>query len=355
MLNTSNRNLDTALQQPKQKKSITMATWYYYNENGKKVGPIRGRDLTQLVQQGTITRKTILEDSEGRTGLAGKAKGLTFPETVQSSPPLPVEPNPFTAPLPETENPFVGTLPTATISPQSDIVRSSDIFRSSGIFRSNGTTKKKGKFLRPLVLWLIIVCLSLLPFIILGWVYGEFGLRGAEKKQAALDISQFDKALEVYKTEHGRYPYGRPNVPRSGLAELVGEPNPFIMRGAGEMGLSVPLPPYGATLIELQATQSISQEMQGQPAQTTTPNELQAPLTISEEMRRLTAQVPTPSAPASGAISRNYLGKPLPKDPRGNEYYYEYPTDRRQNGKPAIWSAGPDRIPETKDDITNWK
>jgi len=88
---------------------------------------------------------------------------------------------------------------------------------------------------------------------------------------------------------------------------------------------------------------------------TTTPNGLQAPLTISEEMRRPTAQVPTPSVPASVAISRNYLGKPLPKDPWGNEYYYEYPTDRRQNGKPAIWSAGPDRIPETKDDITNWK
>ena len=61
-----------------------MANWYYYNENGEKIGPIRGRDLKQLVQQGTITRETLVEDENGRTALANNVRGLTFSETVQS-------------------------------------------------------------------------------------------------------------------------------------------------------------------------------------------------------------------------------------------------------------------------------
>jgi len=44
-----------------------MAIWYYYDKNGKKVGPVDGKYFKQLAQQGTITPETVLEDGEGRT------------------------------------------------------------------------------------------------------------------------------------------------------------------------------------------------------------------------------------------------------------------------------------------------
>jgi hypothetical protein len=46
---------------------------------GKKHGRI-GKELKQLVQQGTITPQTFVEDPTGRTGLAKDVNGLTFPE-----------------------------------------------------------------------------------------------------------------------------------------------------------------------------------------------------------------------------------------------------------------------------------
>ena len=50
--------------------------WYYYNENDEKVGPVRGSDLKQLAEQGTITPDTQVEDQNGKTALAGKVIGL---------------------------------------------------------------------------------------------------------------------------------------------------------------------------------------------------------------------------------------------------------------------------------------
>ena len=41
----------------------------------------------------------------------------------------------------------------------------------------------------------------------------------------------------------------------------------------------------------------------------------------------------------------------IPLDPWKNEYKYEYPTTRTTNGKPAVWSAGPDGLYDTEDDI----
>lgn len=58
-----------------------MAHWYYYDENGERTGPIRDSALLRLVQKGTITPETILENSQGDIGLAGETKGLIFPET----------------------------------------------------------------------------------------------------------------------------------------------------------------------------------------------------------------------------------------------------------------------------------
>ena len=126
-----------------------MATWYYYNANNEKIGPLKGRELKQLAQQGTITPKTKVEDSGGRTALAKNVTGLTFAETavsqvenlgeqdferlrkdidqlqnqqekkqpVPQAPPVPppAGPNPFSAPLPGTApagaNPFSAPIP----------------------------------------------------------------------------------------------------------------------------------------------------------------------------------------------------------------------------------------------------
>ena len=79
----------------------TMANWYYYDENGEKIGPIKGRDLNRLAKEETITPETRVEDENGRTALAKNVKGLPFYEARES------ESNPFSgdmssviAPLP---------------------------------------------------------------------------------------------------------------------------------------------------------------------------------------------------------------------------------------------------------------
>ena len=62
-----------------------MADWYFYDANGYKIGPIKGRELKQSAQQGLITPETVVEDENGRTVLAKQVTGLTFGnETVQS-------------------------------------------------------------------------------------------------------------------------------------------------------------------------------------------------------------------------------------------------------------------------------
>ena len=61
-----------------------MSTWHYYNENNEKTGPITSKELKQLVLSGTITQKTIVENSEGRIATAEELTGLTFPTTVQA-------------------------------------------------------------------------------------------------------------------------------------------------------------------------------------------------------------------------------------------------------------------------------
>ena len=63
-----------------------MANWHYFNENREKIGPISGKELKQLAQQGTITPEDFVEDPNGRTGLAKDVKGLTFPKTAQPEP-----------------------------------------------------------------------------------------------------------------------------------------------------------------------------------------------------------------------------------------------------------------------------
>lgn len=49
-----------------------------------------------------------------------------------------------------------------------------------------------------------------------------------------------------------------------------------------------------------------------------------------------------------------YLGKPVPADPWGNKYKYEFPG-KNQTDAPDIWSAGPDGRDNTEDDVCSWK
>jgi general secretion pathway protein G len=56
-----------------------------------------------------------------------------------------------------------------------------------------------------------------------------------------------------------------------------------------------------------------------------------------------------------------YLGKKaLPKDPWGEKYQYEFPSERaagedeEESKTPAIWSYGPDGMDETDDDMISW-
>jgi len=50
-----------------------------------------------------------------------------------------------------------------------------------------------------------------------------------------------------------------------------------------------------------------------------------------------------------------YVSKsPIPKDPWGHEYQYEYPPKHGKDKSPDIWSLGPDGQDNTDDDIVSW-
>jgi len=72
-----------------------MANWYYHNENGEKIGPIRGKELKQLATHGTITPETFVEDENGRTALAKNVTGLTFANVPIPNNPQNSKPNYF--------------------------------------------------------------------------------------------------------------------------------------------------------------------------------------------------------------------------------------------------------------------
>ena len=62
-----------------------------------------------------------------------------------------------------------------------------------------------------------------------------------------------------------------------------------------------------------------------------------------------------PSGRNSSKWSGPYLnGEVVPNDPWGNPYHYRFPG-QRVPGSYDIWSAGPDGIDGTEDDIGNWQ
>lgn len=87
--------------------------WYYYDINNVKIGPITVKQLKQLAMQGLITPDTIIENTNGRTAVAGKV-GLVFPKPAEA--PLaevhePVTPAPSTEPNPFLSNPMIAESP----------------------------------------------------------------------------------------------------------------------------------------------------------------------------------------------------------------------------------------------------
>lgn len=60
-----------------------------------------------------------------------------------------------------------------------------------------------------------------------------------------------------------------------------------------------------------------------------------------------------PTDAVGGVWNGPYLEDPVPLDPWGQPYGYEWPS-RMGNDKPDIWSCGPDGISGTEDDVVSW-
>ena len=74
-------------------------TWFYYDNNGQKQGPITTERLKGLTKQGVILPDTMVENESGRQVIAEKIQGLHFSE-MRCTESVPVEPssaelNPF--------------------------------------------------------------------------------------------------------------------------------------------------------------------------------------------------------------------------------------------------------------------
>jgi hypothetical protein len=69
--------------------SQQMANWHYYNEQGEKI-TVTGGQLKELAKAGVITRDTIIETEDGRSGPARRMQGLTFGAAVPPEAPKPL-------------------------------------------------------------------------------------------------------------------------------------------------------------------------------------------------------------------------------------------------------------------------
>ncbi|MBR2586488.1 MAG: CD225/dispanin family protein [Thermoguttaceae bacterium] len=62
-----------------------MSDWFYYDQQGQKIGPITDSELRELIDQGLILPDTKLETDTGHTGKARQVPGL-FPAAGQNAP-----------------------------------------------------------------------------------------------------------------------------------------------------------------------------------------------------------------------------------------------------------------------------
>ena len=77
---------------PNHHNNMTVTTWYYYDSNGQKQGPITGGQLKGLAKTGKIFPDTVVESEKGRNVAAREIKGLNFlkptpPESLPSTSP----------------------------------------------------------------------------------------------------------------------------------------------------------------------------------------------------------------------------------------------------------------------------
>lgn len=66
-----------------------MANWYYFDEKGKKIGPVESSMLKTLVHVGVITPETILENESGTRYQAFKVKEFGLERPKEPTPPPP--------------------------------------------------------------------------------------------------------------------------------------------------------------------------------------------------------------------------------------------------------------------------
>jgi hypothetical protein len=59
-----------------------MTNWYYYDQTGKKCGPVDSGTLKTLAQHGIITPSTTITNDTGKGAIAGDIKGLEFSQNL---------------------------------------------------------------------------------------------------------------------------------------------------------------------------------------------------------------------------------------------------------------------------------
>jgi uncharacterized membrane protein len=79
-----------------------MANFYYYDDNGRKIGPMNNAQLKALAVQGVIVPDTQLEADTGHSGKAGQIKGL-----FAAAPPQPVSVPPLGNAAPKSNLPLI--------------------------------------------------------------------------------------------------------------------------------------------------------------------------------------------------------------------------------------------------------
>jgi hypothetical protein len=90
-----------------------MANWYYYDQTGKKCGPVDSKTLKTLAQNGIITDNSVIETETGKSAKAKNVKGLEFlsrtvpvPPVYSGSPNEPPKPQETSTPPPTVTNPW---------------------------------------------------------------------------------------------------------------------------------------------------------------------------------------------------------------------------------------------------------
>ncbi|MCL2305752.1 MAG: GYF domain-containing protein [Planctomycetaceae bacterium] len=190
-----------------------MAAWYYYDNNGNKIGPVRGRELKQLALQGTVTPETVLESSEGRILVAGNASHLTFAE----APPLEIVPDEAFAISPISEErydsapvPSISIMPDVEESNPPPLSRAVFIFLAVfvglfGVHDFYGKRVREGRIHLALLLpWMFLILVSIL--MVFG--YSLYALIPSsialEIRKCQTDLKDNEKKLQACEKETER-------------------------------------------------------------------------------------------------------------------------------------------------------